>query len=98
MIYFQMTNKNRPGSHKITAMIILFLLFSIVSESQDISTVREIYDFDTGDIYHFEVSTDIDYTLSNIEILDKFYSDDDDTLDYIRKVYSKTGTDRQVNR
>ena len=98
MIYFQMTNKNRPGSHKITAMIILFLLFSIVSESQDISTVREIYDFDTGDIYHFEVSTDIDYPLSNIEILDKFYSDDDDTLDYIRKVYSKTGTDRQVNR
>ena len=92
MHFFQNPNKKRTFGSKTIGIITLFLLIGIVSKSQEISTVKEIYDFNAGDIFHFETSTDVDEVVKNIEILDKFYSNDSNTVNYIRKINSETSS------
>ena len=85
----QKTNKKRCGKKKIAVLIFLFLLTGNASISQEISTTGEIYDFETGDIFHFGESTSSTYKISNIEILNKYYSVDHDTVYYVRKINAK---------
>ena len=77
---------------------IIFFAFisSAVLKSQNVSTRAEIYDYDVGDIFHFNYSGNInawhDYSTSNIEILDKYYSQNNDILYYVRDVKIKRRT------
>ncbi len=64
--------------------ISLILFFTPGLKSQDISTVGEIYDFETGDIFHYEGKYYGEYKKAIYEITDKYYSTDNDTVYYIR--------------
>ena len=61
-------------------------------KSQNISTIGEVYDFEVGDLFHFDKSAgDLTgwsgmWSVTNIEILDKYNSSNDDTLFYIRNI------------
>ncbi len=72
-------------------MISTSLIFSILLTGQDISTVEEIYDFEVDDIFHYDFSAEYGggsgmISITNIEILDKYYSPNNDTLFYIRDI------------
>jgi hypothetical protein len=68
-------------------LILLISLTANTSKSQGISTVREIYDFEINDIFHHEYTggngTDGETIISNIEIIDKYYSTDNNTVYYV---------------
>jgi hypothetical protein len=70
--------------------LIAILLTSLPSQSQEISTVGEIYDYEIGDIYHFKFfassSTQWGSSYTNIEIVDKMYSSGYDTLYYVQDI------------
>jgi len=74
---------------KSALLIIIVGLFPITSKSQDILTNAEVYDFNVGDIFHTEQIMDGggfgERIVLNIEILDKYYSDDYEILSYIRE-------------
>lgn len=60
-------------------------------KSQTISTVGEIYDYEIGDIFHFITDIDVnwgghDSILQKIEIINKYYSQNNDTVFYLRDV------------
>jgi len=68
----------------------LFVLISLTVnslKSQNISTVGEIYDFEINDIFHHEYrggdGTNGETIITNIEIIDKYYSTDNNTVYYI---------------
>ena len=62
-------------------------------KSQDISTVSEVYDFEVSDIFHFNFYGSGpgygDAWITNIEIIGKYYSENSDTLFYIRDIAYK---------
>jgi len=52
---------------------------------QDLMTVREVFDFEVGDIFHFRGEADDQLpNADRITIMDKYFSADADTLFYIR--------------
>lgn len=52
---------------------------------QDLMTVREVFDFDIGDVFHFRGEADDQLpNADRITIMDKYFSADQDTLFYIR--------------
>jgi hypothetical protein len=59
---------------------------------QDTLTIGEVYDFEVGDVFHireYDVGLQSGYyyyTVKNIEIADKFYSIDNDTVFYLCNV------------
>jgi hypothetical protein len=74
----------------------LLFLFSIVNNAftQDYSTNGEIYDFEIGDIFHYEMEgwdhSSHGFEITNKEIIDKTFSDDLDTVYYtqfVKKLY-----------
>ena len=77
-------------------MILIALMSSAILKSQNISTRSEIYDYDVGDIFHYNYSGYInawhDYSISNIEIVNKYYSQNNDILNYVRDIKIKSRT------
>ena len=69
--------------------------YSYYYHQKEIPTVREVYDFDIGDIYHsvagwYDMNTGGDsYTYKNHIITDKYYSDNEDTLFYVEEIKAK---------
>lgn len=63
-------------------------LFSGLVYSQDFPSRGEVYDYDIGDIFHIRESGSAPgsgyYALVNIDILDKYYSNNGDTVFYIQ--------------
>ncbi len=72
----------------VSALILMFCFTPLKNSGQEISTVEEIYDFNVGDIFHFDENGP-NYTIFNIEIISKYYSTDMDTLFYIRDLSSQ---------
>jgi hypothetical protein len=76
-------------------LALVFVVFTVfISSAQSISTNRDIYNFDIGDIFHYEhemqaPSSGANVT-SNVEIAGKYYSIGQDTVFYIRDVILKT--------
>jgi len=63
-------------------------------KSQDFSTRGEIYDYEVGDIFHF--NSEATYygpsgfqDVTNIEIIGKYYSPQQDTINYIRNIQNR---------
>lgn len=89
---------------KTTGKILLIIALCFINnvyfiselKAQNISTVAEIYNFDVGDIFHVDkYGTDGGSgfsTILNIEIVEKFYTGNDDTLFYVRDVAAKTNS------
>ena len=63
-------------------LLILTSLNLVSANSQEISTVGEIYDYEIGDIFHNEGKYFDDYSKSINEITDKYYSIGLDTVFY----------------
>ncbi len=74
----------------IFAILLSIYLIPSNLKSQDISTVGEIYDYEIGDIFHFDFyGTGSGYGMSsvtNIEIIDYYYSQNNDTIFYVRDI------------
>ena len=86
--------------------LILLLILSVnlahnPLKSQDISTVREIYNFEISDIFHFNFYGSGpgygDAWITNIEIIGKYYSQNNDTLNYIRDIAYKASSSVNPN-
>lgn len=81
--------------HYLLTYGILFfaLISSPVLKSQNISTRAEIYDYDVGDVFNFIYTGFLakfsDTSVTNIEIIDKYYSQNNDILYYVRDVKRK---------
>ena len=77
--------------------LLLSILFSNTSFCQDWSTQAEIYDFEVGDIFHFDIQAysysggGAMYQTQNIEIIEKTYIGSD-TLEYKKFVKSLMNT------
>ena len=75
------------------AVLMITFLPSLIS--QNISTVKEIYKFEIGDIFHFDFYGNGpgfgESSITNIMITDLYYSQNNDTIFYVRKV------DREIN-
>ena len=74
-----------------TSSILLILSFLSYSEiwAQDTLTVREVFNFKTGDIFHYQtggVNWPIFNQIDRITILEKHYSKNEDTLFYTRSI------------
>ncbi len=71
-----------------TLLFVILCFLGLHLFSQNISTVSEIYDYEVGDVFHWEYegsSQSEGYIkLSNIEILEKYYSTENDTVFYKR--------------
>jgi type IX secretion system substrate protein len=74
--------------------VLSIVLFSMQLKSQDISTIREIYDYNISDVFHYDYEggdgTNAEFRITNIEILDKYYSPDNSILYYVRDIAKKT--------
>ena len=89
-------NLNKQRVKETTAKYLIFvILLSICMtpnnlKAQNISTVGEIYNFEIGDIFHFNFyGTGPGYGMSsvtNIEVIDFYYSQNSDTIFYIRDI------------
>lgn len=60
----------------------MYFLFS--ASAQNYSTWGEIYDYDIGDIFHYKRWVTVGYGYENIEIFDKTYSLDSNSVTYYR--------------
>ena len=71
-------------------LILILFILSAGLKSQSISTRAEIYDYEIGDIFHIHFLGNGpgfgDASITNIEILNKYYSQNNDTLFYIRDI------------
>lgn len=71
-------------------LLSVYITTPINLKSQDISTVGEIYNFEIGDNFHFDFyGNGPGYGMSsvtNIEIVDFYYSQNSDTIYYIRDI------------
>ena len=75
----------------ICGFVLSLILLTSGLQSQDISSVGEIYDFEVGDIFHTHYFQSFpagnwygkDY---NYEILDRFYSQNNQNLSYVRDI------------
>lgn len=78
--------------NKIVLLLSAILLSSLPSglKGQDISTVGEIYDYELGDIFHIDYSAGGNgqgiNSITNVEIIEKYYSPNSDTVFYVRDV------------
>ncbi len=76
----------------VTLLFFVFVVF--VCSSQTISTNRDIYNFDVGDVFHTQQSLLGGYGASyiyNVYVIhSKYYSQGFDTIYYVRSVKSKT--------
>lgn len=84
----------------LTLVLIQFVVS--ISNSQSISTNKEVYNFDIGDVYHYKHesfdSSNWNILLSNVKIISKFYSANLDTLFYIRNIITREdGSGIQIN-
>jgi hypothetical protein len=75
-------------------IILIFIILHSVVAGQELSTVSEVYDFEIGDIFHARYDEDAYYSdfytrIDNIEILDKYYSIDNEKIFYVQSVNSK---------
>ncbi len=81
-------------SRLISGIIFIISLTPNTLISQDISTRGEIYNFDINDIFHHEYiggdGTNGERVITNIEIIDKYYSSDSNIVYYIRDFMRKT--------
>ena len=64
------------------------------SHTQELLTYGEIYDYEPGDLFHYNAvylsfTGDYFYKITNIEILDKYLSTDFDTVYYVRNFIHK---------
>ena len=81
---------------KLIIIILITNLIPTILLAQDISTIGEIYDFEVNDIFHHEFYGGSGMYgvrwITNIEIIDKYYSVDSNSvyyvIDYARKVIS----------
>lgn len=73
-------------------IIILFSLIPLITFSQDYSTWGEIYDYEIGDMFHFNKygegpNLNMSYEIRTIvQVIGKSYSDDMDTVYYVMSV------------
>ncbi|OYT17714.1 MAG: hypothetical protein B7C24_01125 [Bacteroidetes bacterium 4572_77] len=80
-------------SNFLALLLLISLFLGSSAWAQEYSTRGEIYDFDIGDIFQIEFwetsasggHSDID----NIEIVDKYYSEEEDTVFYTRYIKHK---------
>ncbi len=87
-------NKQRIRETTVKYLIFAILLSICITpvnlKSQNISTVGEIYNFDIGDIFHLNFyGNGPGYGMSsvtNIEVIDFYYSQNSDTIFYIRDI------------
>lgn len=75
----------------VTVALIINLILGLKANSQEISKVSEIYDYEIGDIFHFYHVGTYNWSIGMIEhintsIVDKYYSFNNDTLFYIQEV------------
>ncbi len=80
---------------QVVLVVVMMIMFIPNLMSQNISTIREIYNYKIGDIFHFDfLGNGPGYgesSITNIMITDLYYSQNNDTIFYIRKV------DREIN-
>ena len=85
----------------IFGLILSISVSSTGLKSQSISTIEEIYDYEIGDIFHFNFLGHGpgfgDASITNIEILNKYYSQNNDTLFYIRDIDYKASSSENPN-
>lgn len=79
-------------------LCLVIALGSMPLQSQEMSTIGEIYDFDVGDVFHYRFwassPTQGESSITNIEIIGKVYSSGNDTLFYEREIaYHRTYPD-----
>lgn len=89
---------NSIPSKYIYFNIIISVIFSITISTSDItsqptSTVGEIFNYEIGDVFHYHIAFGGGGTgttqYTNIEVLDKFYSNNSDTVYYVLDIASK---------
>ena len=75
---------------RLVSVLIMVVCFVPLKNSgqQEPSTIGEIYDFNIGDIFHFEEDGGFD-KITNIEIIDKDFSTGLDTVYYVCDIASK---------
>lgn len=85
-----MKNLMRSGITFVILVSILSLLKVPPLNAQEISTIRQIYDFETGDVFHIKAegfSPNSGYlSITYIEITDKYFSQNMDTVFYSRDI------------
>lgn len=68
--------------------LILFatlLIFTSIASSQELLTIREVFDFEIEDKFHYEgLHPDQPPNAERVTIIDKYYSENGDTLFYIK--------------
>lgn len=83
--------------NKILFIISVILLLAPKLNSQSISTIGEIYDYEIGDEFHYSfIGWTPGYgegTETNIEILNKYYSLNQDTVFYVQDIKERTTDD-----
>jgi hypothetical protein len=73
----------------VSALMLMVCIMPLKSSGQqEPSTIGEIYDFNIGDIFHFEEDGGFD-KITNIEIIDKDFSTGLDTVYYVCDIASK---------
>lgn len=76
-------------------LVSLLLVISSVSFSQDFPTIGEIYDYEIGDEFHTTITEISDWgggysTQQNIEIVEKYFSENNDTVFYVQSIVGFT--------
>ncbi len=77
-------------------LMILIILISLVSTAQDFMTIGEVFDFNVNDEFHFsQQGGNQPPNAERITIIDKYYSENGDTVFYVRfnDSYSTTPLD-----
>ncbi len=65
--------------------VILVILFPIFISAQELMTINQVFDFEINDEFHFKsTGENILPNADRIKIIGKYYSADNDTLNYIR--------------
>lgn len=86
-------NRRTLTNYLIFAILFVVYIKPIDLKSQDISTVGEIYNYEINDIFHHEFhggnGSEGETWITNIEIINKYYSQDSTTLFYVRDVDRK---------
>jgi len=90
MILNPVKNCKKCLKHLLLVTLLILTLTPLKTVSQEISTIGEIYDYEIGDIFHFQYYN-VGYFLSitKIQIIDKYYSQNNDTLIYVRDINYK---------
>ena len=76
----------------IKSLIVIWILIAGISASnaQEMSTVGEVYDFEVNDVFHFRFWASSPYngasSITNITIINKTYSANNDTVFYERAI------------